>query len=56
MAGIQRWSKHSYVYVDLKEIEDEREKHRISDNIETCARESWFLLNLKAKFTGTNLY
>ena len=51
--GIQRWSKHSDVYVDLKKMEDEKEKRRVADSIATCARERWFLLNLKAKFAGT---
>ena len=53
--GIQRWSKHSDVYCDFKRIEEEKEKNRIIEKIATCARERWFLLNLKAKFAGNNV-
>ena len=50
--GFRRWSKHSDVYADFKRLEDEKEKCRVTDRIATCARERWFLLNLKAKFAG----
>ncbi len=30
-----------------------RDYERLTGDIETCARERWFLLNLKAKFAGT---
>ena len=53
--GIRRWTKDSDVYKDLKRMEDEKEKNRIIESIGTCARERWFLLNLKAKFAGMTI-
>ncbi len=50
--GIQRWSKDSDVYLDLKRVEEEKEKQKVLESMATCARERWFLLNLKAKFAG----
>ena len=40
--GFGRWSRQSDVYADFKRLEDETEKCRITERIETCARERWF--------------
>lgn len=51
--GIQRWSVDSDVYMDHQRMQEAREKAALVESIGTCARERWFLLNLKAKFAGT---
>ena len=37
-------------------MEEEKEKLNILDSMDTCAREQWFLLNLKAKFAGKSFF
>ena len=37
-------------------MEEEKEKLNILDSMDTCARERWFLLNLKAKFAGKSFF
>ena len=49
--GIHRLTKDK----DLKRMEDENSKEK-SRIIGTCARERWFLLNLKAKIASTCSY
>ena len=51
--GIDRWTSDSEVFKDMKRIAEEVEKERIIDAIASCANEQWFLLNLKAKFAGS---
>ena len=50
--GFRRWTADSDVYKDMKRIAKEKEKGKILAEIGVCARERWFLLNLKAKFAG----
>lgn len=47
-----RWRVESAIFKDMKRIADEEEKEKIIDAIADCARERWFLLNLKAKYAG----
>ena len=47
-----RWSIDSDMFKDMKRLAEEERKEKILENISTCARERWFLLNLKAKFAG----
>ena len=50
--GIDRWTSDSEVFKDMKRIAEEMEKEKMHDAIASCARERWFLLNLKTKFAG----
>ena len=45
------WKEYGYGDME-KRILDEEKKERLLDKIVGCARERWFLLQLKAKFAG----
>ncbi len=50
---IERWACDSDVFQDYEKVEQTKQRRKVASDIETCARERWFLLNMKAKFAGT---
>ena len=50
---IERWASDSNVFQDYERVEQAKQRGKVASDIETCAREGWFFLNMKTKFAGT---
>ncbi len=53
--ALERWEENSIVFQDVKRIVEEEKRAGFFYCISTCARERWFLLNLKSKFAGKEM-
>ena len=51
----ERWEENSIVFRDVKRIMEEEKRANLLDSIASCARERWFLLNIKSKFAGKGI-
>ncbi len=53
--GIQiRWTEDSSEYQSFEHARITRKKQQLLDKLGVCARERWYMLNVKAKFAGNS--
>ncbi len=47
-----RWTSDSDSFQDMLSFKKAKDEEKILQQIAVCARERWFVLNLKSKFAG----